>query len=961
MFRIKDIKPLAVFLLSFAYAVVGAQGWEKTFGDIASDVSNDLVQTSDNGWLTVGSSSSFGAGDRDVYLVKTDVDGTLQRHRTFGTPGVEDLANAIFQLSDGSFIIAGTSGNTAATTGSIWTVSSDLLTSNLLYTTDQDSVVLRDLTQTTDGKIVAVGNRGDDIFFIKIDLAGNKIWEDTAGGNDLDNAFAIEALQNSEFLIAGYTNSNLPSVDAFLAKFDSTGTNIWAQNFGNDIAEEQALSMISSQNGGWLLAGFSDSTELNDEEIWLAETDFDGNLIFEKKLPIPGLEKGRSIGQLSDGSLLIAGEQRADMNGDVNAVLVKTDASGNLIWSKTYGGLSTDIANSLQLSGRSIYLSGATSSFGAGSFDSWLLKTDADGTSFSSFLKGNVFADFDLDCEFDTGEVGIEDWLLEVNGNKNYYTSTDASGDYEINVDTGDYTVNLIVPNPYWTPCFTASTVSFTNFYDTITLDFPVKDTIDCSYLTVDVSTPFLRRCFPNAYTVSYCNSGTQTAVNSQVTLDFDAFLTIDSASVSLTALGGNSYSFNVGDLDPFDCGSFKVFTKISCDSMAAAPLLGQTHCTTARIAPDTFCVVPPPNWDGASIELEAFCSDDSIFVKIANTTGSPMANRSEFIIIEDEILTDVIPVDLDGNTDTSFVIFPEGQTVRFEIDQTSGHPGASRPSISVEGCGLNSDGSYSLGYVTQFSQDDGDSFVEIDCQENIGSYDPNDKRGYPKGYESAHFIEDDTELAYHIRFQNTGTDTAFTVVIRDTIAAELDPSSVIPGVSSHPYEFEVYDDGIIKFTFNDILLPDSNRNEVASHGFVRFKISLDESLPNGTVIYNDADIYFDFNAPIITNETFHQIGMDFVVVDTTSSLAPSHDLQTRIKIFPNPFYDQTTIELIDVPPFGEKAFDLFDVAGKLVRVSKFSGKEFIFEKENLQPGIYFFKIKNDQKQIIAAGKIVLQ
>ena len=114
--------------------------------------------------------------------------------------------------------------------------------------------------------------------------------------------------------------------------------------------------------------------------------------------------------------------------------------------------------------------------------------------------------------------------------------------------------------------------------------------------------------------------------------------------------------------------------------------------------------------------------------------------------------------------------------------------------------------------------------------------------------------------MEYLIRFQNTGTDTAFLVVIRDTISPFLDPATVRPGASSHPYTWSLMNNGSLKFTFENIMLPDSNINEAASHGFIKFKIQQQpENLP-GTTIHNQAGIYFDYNAPVITNQTTHKI-----------------------------------------------------------------------------------------------------
>ncbi len=152
-------------------------------------------------------------------------------------------------------------------------------------------------------------------------------------------------------------------------------------------------------------------------------------------------------------------------------------------------------------------------------------------------------------------------------------------------------------------------------------------------------------------------------------------------------------------------------------------------------------------------------------------------------------------------------------------------------------------------------------------------SYDPNDKQVLPVGEGPLGGIRpdlSDTTLNYHIRFQNTGTDTAFTVVVRDTLDSDLDIRDVVPGPSSHPYELTVANGNVLEFTFNDINLVDSTTNEPLSHGFVFFDVALDRNLAVGTEITNTAAIYFDFNVPIITNTVQNTVfGKDIAIALT--------------------------------------------------------------------------------------------
>jgi len=196
------------------------------------------------------------------------------------------------------------------------------------------------------------------------------------------------------------------------------------------------------------------------------------------------------------------------------------------------------------------------------------------------------------------------------------------------------------------------------------------------------------------------------------------------------------------------------------------------------------------------------------------------------------------------------------------------------------------------------------------------------------------------TDLKYHIKFQNVGTDTAIRVVIRDTISTLLDPQTIRPGASSHDYEFEVYDNGILKFTFNNIMLIDSSTNESASHGFVKYRITQKPDNPEGSIIKNGAAIFFDYNAPLGTGDVCNVIGglewTDFIITNDHEVYIP----KTEIKIYPNPITQFATFEL-DGPSIQTPLdFEIYDVAGRLVRSERFFETTFTFSRKNLPSGM---------------------
>jgi hypothetical protein len=145
--------------------------------------------------------------------------------------------------------------------------------------------------------------------------------------------------------------------------------------------------------------------------------------------------------------------------------------------------------------------------------------------------------------------------------------------------------------------------------------------------------------------------------------------------------------------------------------------------------------------------------------------------------------------------------------------------------------------------------------------QELVCAYDPNDKTVEPAGFGVPGYIHVSTEwLEYTVRFQNTGNDTAMQVVITDQLDADLDWQSLQPLAQSHPLSIGVDQNGLATFTFANIHLPDSTTNELASHGFIRYRVHLDAGLDTGTVITNTASIYFDQNPAVVTNTTLNTL-----------------------------------------------------------------------------------------------------
>jgi uncharacterized repeat protein (TIGR01451 family) len=234
-----------------------------------------------------------------------------------------------------------------------------------------------------------------------------------------------------------------------------------------------------------------------------------------------------------------------------------------------------------------------------------------------------------------------------------------------------------------------------------------------------------------------------------------------------------------------------------------------------------------------------------------------------------------------------------------------------------------------------------------------MGSFDPNDKSVSPQGTGAQGNITlSDTELTYMIRFQNTGNAEAINITVLDTISNKLDLSTLNVIGASHDYDLDVMDGNVLRFKFNNIMLPDSNANEPGSHGWIIYKIDQNAANVLGDEIMNTAYIYFDFNSPVVTNTTLNTIaapvGVQEVIVNGS------------VNVYPNPFSDQTTFVITSEKLNETYSFEMTDVLGKKVKQIRTNEKQFTVSRYDLQNGIYFYSITNSDG-VVAKGKVIIK
>jgi hypothetical protein len=379
-------------------------GWGKTFGESSDDNAWAVRQTIDGGYILAGYTYSFGAGDKDAWLIKTDADGNKVWDNTFGGSNGEH-AYDMQQTSDEGYILAGYTESYGAGNGDAWLIKSDANGNKVWDKTfggsgwwDEADAV----QQTSDGGYILAGGTysygagGEDAWLIKTDEIGNtcdfsingncsvnnSLWVKTFGGGSDDRASAVQQTSDGGYILAGYTLSYGAGYgDAWLIKTDEDGNKVWDKTFGGiDFDAVQAVQQTS--DGGYILAGATKSFGAGGWDIWLIKTNANGNKVWDKTFGGSFDDCAYTVRQTSDGGYILAGNTKSYGAGGQEIWLIKTDTKGNKIWDKTYGGsLDEDAYTVRQTSDGGYILAGDTYSYGAGGRDAWLIKTDANGNA----------------------------------------------------------------------------------------------------------------------------------------------------------------------------------------------------------------------------------------------------------------------------------------------------------------------------------------------------------------------------------------------------------------------------------------------------------------------------------------------------------------------------------------------------------------------------------------------------
>lgn len=267
--------------------------FERILGTREADGGSGIKQTSDNGFIIVGNTMLPGEDYSDVYIVKTDGYGKVEWTKSYGDDE-SDGARDVLCMDDGGYLVAGTTNS--------------------------------------------YGAGREDVYLLRLNSAGEKIWQKTFGGTYDDRPACIKKTTDGEYIIAGATkNTDNEGRNAYLVKVDADGNEKWSKDYGGT-GGEAASDILVTNDGGYLVLGSTTSIGAGEFDVHLFKTDALGNMQWEKTYGGANWEEASSIQPTADGGYIIAGFTVSAGDNARDFYLIKTDASGNLQWEKTYGG-----------------------------------------------------------------------------------------------------------------------------------------------------------------------------------------------------------------------------------------------------------------------------------------------------------------------------------------------------------------------------------------------------------------------------------------------------------------------------------------------------------------------------------------------------------------------------------------------------------------------------------------------
>jgi len=381
------ISTIFLFLTCASFSQITFQ---KTFCFAGLYFGGSILQTNDNGFIIL-SNDSINANDYDICLIKTNTVGDTIWSRKFGGAGI-DIGSAIQQTSDNGYIITGFTNSFGTSSSDVYLIKTDNL-GNILwsktfhksqYTNDGISVL-----QTNDGGYLIGGvsynpsylqPNSRNCYLIRTDISGNLIWDKIIG--DYAVCKCISKTNDGGFIFSGFIMYNETDVwKAYLFKSDGNGNILWRKTFGS-IDGTEGTFVQQTSDSGFIITGLTQNFGAGLNDVLLIKTNFIGDTLWTKTYGGIGNDNGSSVQQTSDGGYIIVGETSSFGNGDWDIYLIRTDSIGDTLWTRAYGGTSSEIGIGVkQCFDGGYVINGLTKSFGDNHSHAYIIKTDINGNT----------------------------------------------------------------------------------------------------------------------------------------------------------------------------------------------------------------------------------------------------------------------------------------------------------------------------------------------------------------------------------------------------------------------------------------------------------------------------------------------------------------------------------------------------------------------------------------------------
>jgi hypothetical protein len=343
--------------------------WTKTFGGSEKDGGHSVYQTSDGGYIIAGCTELFSSGYFKLWLIKADSLGNVSGDKTFGDVGT--FINpypqfSVTQTTDNGYIICGHKASIAPE-GYGWLIKTDVY-GDTLWTREFPAYPgcrLHSVKETFDGGYVATGyiSQGsmDELYLVKTNFSGDLVWTKTFGSGV---GYSLEPTSDGGYITVGKFAG-----DIWLLKTDEYGDTVWTKKFGGNGAET-GYGIIKTNDGGYAIVGSTRSFGIS-ERIWLLKTDAFGDTVWTKTFGGYGDYYGYSLQQTCDGGYIVTGRYSYPTGGYALPI-IKTDGGGNIVW---YKNLESGIGRSVLQATDFGYIIAGSIYNDPPKDDLWLIKT----------------------------------------------------------------------------------------------------------------------------------------------------------------------------------------------------------------------------------------------------------------------------------------------------------------------------------------------------------------------------------------------------------------------------------------------------------------------------------------------------------------------------------------------------------------------------------------------------------